>query len=576
MNLWILKGKRCAEIGARFPSLCWGSPLEFRAGTILSARRRTVCYGKKSHGRGWTKTLVCAGLALVLFCAPGNAKAQSAELAGISTLIQQGKLQEAEQRLHRYLTKLPNSAKANSLLGIVFLREGHFAEAEEALQKATAAAPALLEPRLNLGDAYLAGGKLDAALSAYEGAAKIAPHDARANLALAKLYLGTGEFAKSIEAAGNIPPEKRTQELLPTLAADYFGLRQPEKAGVEIQAMLEVAQKQPDLVPELAEFFLAHRDFQSAQQLLALAQSKQQPSTDRFLVDLARTQAGLGQLDEAQKTLEGILERKPDSVDALVAAGNVASQQTEWGASAEAFSRANSLASNRPDILYGLVTAQLYGNQIEGALQNAQKLHSLVPDDLRATYLLALALFGAKKWEEAKPYAEQVLAAHPDDREMHLTLVDVALNNEHDLRAARKHVDVCLKQNPADPGALYYLGMIQKMEGDVNAAIQSMAKSVASNPKNAEAQSALGALSLQAGDLTRAVPALEQAVLLAPDEAQNHYQLALAYSRSGVTDKAKVQLDLYQQMKEKEAKEAKGLKGPTTSEVPFMGATPKP
>jgi tetratricopeptide (TPR) repeat protein len=503
------------------------------------------------------------------------ARAQNAELAGVSTLIQQGKLQEAELRLHRYLTKLPHSAKANNFLGVVFLRQGHFAEAEGALQQAIVAAPALLEPRLNLGDAYLAEGKLDAALTAYEGAAKIAPHDVRADMALAKLYLGAGEFAKSIEAAGNIPPEKRTEELLPTLAADYFGLRQPEKAGVEIQAMLQVAQNQPDLVPELAEFFLAHRDFQSSQQLLALAQSKQ-PSTDRLLVDHARTQAGLGQLDEAQKTLESILERVPESVEALVAAGNVASQQSDWGASGEAFSRANELAPDRLDILYGLVSAQLHANQTESALKNAQKLHALVPDDLRCTYLLALALFGAKKREEAKPYADQVLAAHPDDREMHLMLVDVALNDEHNLATARKHVDFCLKQNPGDPGALYYLGMIQKMEGDVNAAIQSLAKSVTSNPKNADAQGALGALSLQAGDLTRAVPALEQAVLLAPEEAQNHYQLALAYSRAGVADKAKEQLELYQQMKAKEAREAKGLKGPATSEVPLMGIASRP
>lgn len=531
--------------------------------------------GERSRGRDWGKTFACAGLALALFCSPGIARAQSAELAGISTLIQQGKLQEAEQQLHRYLLKLPHSAKANNLLGVVLLREGHFAEAEGALQKAAADAPGLLEPRLNLGDAYLAEGKLDLAVTAYEGAAKIAPHDVRAELALAKLYLGAGEFAKSIEAAGNILPEKRTEELLPTLAADYFGLRQPEKAGVEIQAMLEVAQKQPELIPELAEFFLAHRDFQSSQQLLALAQAKQ-PSTDRFLVDLARTQAGLGQLDDAQKTLESVLERKPDSVDALVAAGNVASQQGDWGDSGEAFSRANELAPDRPDILYGLVSAQLHADQTESALKNAHKLHALVPDDLRSTYLLALALFGAKKWEEAKPYAEQVLAAHPDDREMHLMLVDVALNDEHNLANARKHVDICLKQNPGDPGALYYLGMIQKMEGDVKGAIQSLAKSVASNPKNADAQGALGALSLQAGELTRAVPALEQAVLLAPEQAQNHYQLALAYSRSGVPDKAKVQLELYEQMKAKEAKEAKGLKGPPTSEVPVMGIASRP
>jgi tetratricopeptide (TPR) repeat protein len=484
-------------------------------------------------------------------------------------------LEEAEQRLHRYLLKVPHSAKAYNLLGTVYLRQGHFERAEDVLQKAIASAPALVEPRLDLGDAYLAEGRLDSALAAYLGGGKIAPHDVRANLALAKLYLSRGEFAKSIEAAGNIPPEKRTLELLPTLAADYFGLRQPEKASVEIQGMLQVAKKQPDILPELAEFFLAHGDFKSSQQLLALAQGKQ-PATDRYLVDLARTQAGLGQLAEAQNTLESVLERAPESLDALVAAGHVASQQSDWAPAAEAFSRAAKLAPERPDILYGLVSAQLYGNQTGDVLKNAQKLHSLVPDDLRSTYLLALALFGVKKWEEAKPYAEQVLAAHPDDREMNLVLADTAFSDEHNLAVARKHVDICLKHNPEDPGALYYLGMIQKMEGDVSGAVQSLSKSVTGNPKNADAHGALGALCLQAGDVTRAVLALEQAVLLAPEEAQNHYQLALAYSRSRAPDKAKTQLELYQQMKAKEAKEAKDLKGPSTSEVPQMGITPRP
>jgi len=199
-----------------------------------------------------------------------------------------GKLQEAEQLLHRYLLRSPHSAKANNLLGIVHLRQGHFEQAEDALQKAIAAAPALLESRLNLGDAYLAEGKLGSAMSAYQGAAEIAPHDARANLALAKLYLGKEEFAKSIEAAGNIPPQKRTAELLPTLAANYLGLRQQEKADVEIQAMLQVAQKQPDLVPELAEFFLAHRDFQSSSNCLRSRNPSSRPRTVFLWISLAR------------------------------------------------------------------------------------------------------------------------------------------------------------------------------------------------------------------------------------------------------------------------------------------------
>lgn len=525
--------------------------------------------------RAWRKILACACVALAFFRPATIASAQSPGLAGVSTLIQRGKLEEAEERLHQYLLKLPHSAKANNLLGIIYLRQGHLEQAEIVLQKAITSAPALIEPRLNLGDAYLAEGKFESALTAYQGAAKVAPHDVRANLALAKLYLGTGEFSKSIEAAGNIPAEKRTAELLPTLAADYLGLQQPEKAGVEIQAMLQIAEKQPDLLPELSEFFLAHGDFKSSQQLLSLAQEKQ-PSTDRFLVDLARTQAGLGQLGEAQKTLESVLERTPESLDALVAAGQVAKQQSDWAASAQAFSLAAKLAPERPDILYGLASAQLYDNQTNSALKTAQKLHSLVPDDLRSTYLLALALFGVRNWEEAKPYAEQVLTVHPADREMNLILVDIAFNNEHNLPIARKHADICLKQNPEDPGALYYLGVIQKMEGDLSGAIQSLSKSVAGNPKNADAQGALGALYLQVSDVVRAVHALEQAVLLAPEEAQNHYQLALAYSRSNAPDKAKAQLEIYQQMKAKELQDAKRVKGPSNSEVPPMGIAARP
>ena len=531
--------------------------------------------GKRSHVSKWLKIFAASCLALAFFHPREAAHAQTAELASISALIQQGKLEEAEQRLHRYLLRLPHSARANNLLGTIYLRQGHFEQAEAVLQKAIHDAPTLLEPRLALGDAYLAEGKPNLAQNAYQGARKISPHDAGANLALAKLYLGSGEFAKSIDAAGNIPPEKRTEELLPTLAADYLGLKQPEKAGVEIQGMLQVAEKQPDLVPELAEFFLAHGDFKSSQQLLALAQTKQ-PATDRFQVDLARTQAGLGQLDEAQKTLEGVLARTPDDLEAIVAAGQVATKQSDWAAAAQAFSFAAERAPGRPDILYGLVSAQLYLNQTDPALKNAQKLHALVPDDLRASYLLALALFGDRKWEEAKPLAEQVLAAHPDDREMNLLLVDVAYNDEHNLAEARKHVDVCLKQNANDPGALYYLGMIQKMEGDVTGAVQSLSKSVTGNPKNADAQSALGALCLQSGDVPKAVHALEQAVQLAPDESQNHYQLALAYSRSAAPDKAKAQLEIYRQMKEKEIKEAKEPKGPSTSEVPAMGIAARP
>jgi Flp pilus assembly protein TadD len=115
--------------------------------------------------------------------------------------------------------------------------------------------------------------------------------------------------------------------------------------------------------------------------------------------------------------------------------------------------------------------------------------------------------------------------------------------------------------------------MIQKMDGDTAAAIQTLLKSVAANPKNGDAQGALGSLLLQSGDVTRAIVALELAKQASPEEAQNYYNLALAYSRAGEADKAKVHLARYQQMK---AQEAKDSRGPSTSEVAPMGMPAKP
>ena len=491
---------------------------------------------------------------------------QSTELTNIAKLLDRVDLVSAEARLKRYLLTHPRSPRANQLLGTLYLRQGRPDQAEIALRKALEAAPAKVEVRLALGDALVQRENLEQAELTYGEAARIAPQDSRPQLALAGLYSRQGRFAESLAAAERIPSDKRTPELLPILAADYFGLRQPEKGQLEIQSMLSVALKYPDLVPELAEFFLTHGDFQSSEQLVNLAKEKQ-PATERWQIDIARTQAGSGRLEAAQETLEAVLERNPESVETLIAAGQLAKQQGDMPASEEAFARAVGLAPDRTDALSGLVAAKLYQNRAPDALQNSQRLHELMPGDLRATYFLALAEFGSQKFDQAKVHADEVLSAHPDDREMNLVLADIAFNNESDLITAKKHATAVLKAFPNDAGALYYQGMIQKTEGELAGAIGSLAASVAANPRNANAQGALGSLYLQTGQPAAAIGALEQAVSLSPAEAQNHYQLALAYTRTGATEKAKVQLQLYQSMKEKQERTEKAQKGPTSSQI---------
>jgi len=191
----------------------------------LSACQRQHVAGDGSRVRVWRNIFRVRLASLWHFFRPDRiASAQSAELGRHLYSDSEGKVGGSRAAA----ASIPVEAAATPPKPTIFWEQS--ISAKDALskqrtccKKLSLARPLLVEPRLSLGDAYLAEGKFESALTAYQGAAKIAPHDVRANLALAKLYLGTGEFAKSIEAAGNIPPEKRTAELLPTLAADYFG-----------------------------------------------------------------------------------------------------------------------------------------------------------------------------------------------------------------------------------------------------------------------------------------------------------------------------------------------------------------
>ena len=53
---------------------------------------------------------------------------------------------------------------------------------------------------------------------------------------------------------------------------------------------------------------------------------------------------------------------------------------------------------------------------------------------------------------------------------------------------------------------------------------------------------------LRQGDIAGARTALEIALKLRPDVPQTHYQLGLVYARLGMTDQAKTQTEIYQEL----------------------------
>src|SRR5262249_1145515 len=160
-------------------------------------------------------------------------------------------------------------------------------------------------------------------------------------------------------------------------------------------------------------------------------------------------------------------------VEALAQAGRLAGRDLDWPTASAMLARAVKQAPERVDLLRGLATAQLYNNQIDDTYETTKKLQALQPSDPTVARYLSLTLVGKHQWIEARPYAQKALEAAPEDREANLTMAVVAFNL-NDIDEAKKRVETCLAKDNSDPGALFYLGLIHKTEGDPSSAIQAL------------------------------------------------------------------------------------------------------
>src|SRR5579864_1635941 len=484
-------------------------------------------------------------------CFGQQVAAVTSKLAKVRTLIAQGKFDIAEHQVHRLLLQQPESPQALDLLGLIHMHQGRYADAESELRHSLVVRPKFLDAVTNLGTVYLLDNQADKAEKCYLEALKISPDNVQINFDLAELYQKTAEFQRSLDYAAKIPAVQRTPTPLPIVAADYLGLNQGYKASLEIKASLQVAAKNPGLVPKIADFMLDGGAVEDANELLKTAATLQ-PQTEQFQYEQARVEEQKGNRAAAREILSSIIHSSPNFIDALVEAGRLAGKDLAWNQAADLLASASLLAPQRVDILLGLVAAQLYSSRIPEALKTAKTLYELRPEEMSTAYFMALSLVGNSQWSDALPFAKKLRAARPDDREANLVWAVISYNLS-DLEQTKEAIQICLKLNASDPAALFYLAMVQKTEGNSAEAIKILEKSIAGNPANADAQSLLGELYLKDGDLGRAQKNLEEAVRLAPERPQSHYQLALVYGRSGMQDKAAEQLRTFQQLRRKES-----------------------
>jgi len=202
-----------------------------------------------------------------------------------------------------------------------------------------------------------------------------------------------------------------------------------------------------------------------------------------------------------------------------------------------------------PEVLY--MTSQVF---LEIAERASQELAVMAPDSYQAQELQAETLESQGKWAEAAEIYREILQHHPKLRGVHYRLGRAALSQPRSptsVEDAKKEFEQELAVDPVNAAAEFWLGELARREGQWEEAIPHFAAAAKLDSNFADALLSLGTALNSAGRYAQAIAPLEKYVKMAPQAVAGHYQLYVAYSRTGRNEDAGREMALHQEMREK-------------------------
>ena len=184
-----------------------------------------------------------------------------------------------------------------------------------------------------------------------------------------------------------------------------------------------------------------------------------------------------------------------------------------------------------PEILF--VQTHLFS---EMAMRAARELQAQHPDSYQAQRLQAESLESQGKNEQAAVLYREILKGHPNVAGIHYHLGQIDLAEAGDsgsTDAAAQEFEKELAVDPTNASAAFILGELARRKSDWSRAVKYFTQATHLDVGFSEAYLALGMSLAGEGKFAEAKPVLEHYVKLEPDDPAGHYQLAVAYARTG-------------------------------------------
>ena len=349
--------------------------------------------------------------------------------------------------------------------------------------------PDNLSAHLATARLQMAGGEPEAALMRLKDVAHRFPKEATPRVMLAQLLITLEKFDDAEPIIEHLHQDPATEAAAVLLTAQ-MALKQH---GCD-EAMEALSETSPDVqrsgVVSLWKGELAGMRGEYGEALSYLADSLQfAPLRDTTRFRILQAVGELAQQKspaEAEASLAELIDRNPREPSLILAAAELAQR-------AGAFER---------------------------ALQWFDKLETLEPDNVEATYRKAVVLHGLNRLDEARIELERVLDAEPEHRKGRLRLASVCMD-QGDTEAASKQLEVIQESSAAETqerGSVEEARLLQRL-GHTDEAIAMLQSLIERQPETPNGYHALAAVYEQLGKRDEALAAVEQGLKQIPRNA---------------------------------------------------------
>lgn len=498
---------------------------------------------------------------------------------GTLTIMEEGyvRVDEAASQFRAELALAPNDPITHLRLGIVLEEAKRHTEALPSLEIAAREPSAAVEAFEYLGRCQLALGRAPEAVVTLQHALDAAAGTSLDASRIGRLHYQLGTALRSLgrdqEAASHFATAERssqlrtdnTRERLARYLADT-----PEPTAVSTAEG-----------PLAAGLGAAER---------AVLRKQVTPMLARAYLNLGIVQARANRFARAASFFEGAAAADPDFPQVQYSLGVAYFNARRFDKATAPLERAATDAGpTQADARRMLALSWLNLEKYDKALDllGADPLRERDPS---LQYAYGLALVKGGKAAEAEAIFSQLLATHADSPELNVVMgvahaqqgdypsaiasLQRALALKRDVREANGTLGtIYFKQGkldeaaaalraelatyPDDAVARQTLAATLELQGQLDEAVTQLRAALKIRPEFADARYLLGKILLAQGQAPEAVDHLEAAARLAPEDANIHFQLAQAYQKTGRSQLAEQQFEIYQRLKAKKREAVK-------------------